>query len=606
MNIISLIKKGFKSLSNSLKRFPFAISFSTMTTLVIVYLINSGSHHLETTLMRLGMTLALGFPLSLFLKALCEKRDKNTIHEVGHIGKIAMNRISAFFSRVLAIIFLILYYFILLEKIDMVSVTRYIAVSLAFYLLFLIIPYFYKRENFELYIVKIFSRFFITSIYSAVLFAGLAITLYTIDSLLGVSVQSEFYPTTFIIIIGVFAPIYLLAGIPGIYDSFDVKEDYPRVFEILILYIVMPLITVYTSILYIYFIKILISRQWPEGLVGHLVLWYASISIIVLFLISPLKQKSRWVIIFTTWLPRTIIPLLLMMFTAVWIRINAYGVTENRYFVITLGLWIFGIMLYYVITKKQRNILILLSLAVVALLSVFGPWSSYSVSVYSQNNRFASIVNKYNMTENNELIKTQKTISQEDEKEIKAILRYFHNNHNLSDLKYLPDDFNLTDTDKHFGFPYFPYDINNEYFSHNLFGSYYTKEEYYGIDVRGFDYLYYFVSNSSEIQNYFNNNITIKLDSSNNEILIEKNDDVIYQKSLLPLILELHNKIVENDNNNGTYSKVIDPADYALIEENDKLKIKIVFQFIAGMKNKSVPEETKVNVLNFYLLLKLK
>ena len=84
-------------------------------------------------------------------------------------------------------------------------------------------------------------------------------------------------------------PIFL-AGIPTKNEKLSL-EDYSRLLKVLVLYIVMPLITVYTIILYIYFGKIIITRVWPEGLVSHLVLWYSVISAAVLFFITPLRMK---------------------------------------------------------------------------------------------------------------------------------------------------------------------------------------------------------------------------------------------------------------------------------------------------------------------------
>ena len=69
-----------------------------------------------------------------------------------------------------------------------------------------------------------------------------------------------------------------------------------------------------------------------------------------------------------------------MMFISMGIRINAYGVTENRYFVIVGGLWVTGSMFYFAVKKNTANIRIVLAAGLVALLAVFGPWSAYTLS----------------------------------------------------------------------------------------------------------------------------------------------------------------------------------------------------------------------------------
>ena len=64
-----------------------------------------------------------------------------------------------------------------------------------------------------------------------------------------------------------------------------------------------------------------------------------------------------------------------MMFVAMGIRVSAYGITENRYFVLAAGLWVTGSMLYLIFAKRPRNVFLPASLALVVVLSVYGPWS---------------------------------------------------------------------------------------------------------------------------------------------------------------------------------------------------------------------------------------
>ncbi len=223
---------------------------------------------------------------------------------------------------------------------------------------------------------------------------------------------------------------------------------------VLVLYIIMPLISVYTIILYIYFGKIIITRQWPEGLVSHLVLWYSAISAAVLFFITPLLNEKAWPRRYMKYFPKAILPLIVMMFISIGIRINAYGVTENRYFVVALGIWVFLVMIYFSTTKKLRNIVLPISLAVITIISVFGPFSSYSVSKYSQNKRLNKIFVKNNMIKDNKVIKASAKVTDEDARQITSILNYFERNHSLRDIKELPEDFKTADMEKVLGVKY--------------------------------------------------------------------------------------------------------------------------------------------------------
>ncbi|MGI6486515.1 MAG: DUF4153 domain-containing protein [Tepidanaerobacteraceae bacterium] len=158
---------------------------------------------------------------------------------------------------------LTLYFLFYLHDLKTATMIRYIAFSIAFYLTFSFIPYFYKRENYELYVITLLSRFFVTYIYSMVLYAGLAAILFTIDRLFSIKVSHKFYLDCLIIVGGIFAPAFFLADIPQIGE--DMKpENYSKVLKVLILYIVMPILVIYTIILYAFFAKILITLEWPS------------------------------------------------------------------------------------------------------------------------------------------------------------------------------------------------------------------------------------------------------------------------------------------------------------------------------------------------------
>ena len=587
MNIDHILKKGINGLKINLKNYQYALFFSTTTTIIMIFLISMEDYYNPETLQVLGhiaMTTALGFPLFLIIKKFLER-----IKNIKTITKITI--------RISAVILLFVYYFFLLKEINMVTITRYIAVSLSLYLLFLVITYFHKEGKFELYLVKVFSRLLVTFIYSFILMVGSLAIIFTIKELLQVPIAETIYVSTVLIIGGIFAPVFLLAKIPSSKENIKLTE-YPNVLKILLLYIVMPLITVYTIILYIYFIKIIMIQQMPENIVTHLVIWYSSLSIILIFFISPLKSKSKWVKSFSYWLPISLIPLLLMMFLAIGIRINTYGVTESRYFVVVLGLWITGISFYYILTKRKNNIILPLTLAIVILLSVFGPWSSYSVSINSQNNRLENLVKKYEMVENNKIVKPEKTIKKEDQEEIRAILKYFKNNHQLENIRYLPDNFQAKDAEQLFGFPYYK-NINSDLKQNFSYG---TNKFIKTFSIKNYDYLFQ-ISNQN---NYIKNtdlNLKVELKDLNNEIIIVNNDTIIYQYDLKPILVNLYQKNKENLNGNNNQQ------DFIFIDQTNVLKVKYIinsFDIISNNKNSEDIEDIIIRDLDLYLLIKFK
>ena len=578
----SAILKGIKS---SINRFPQTIGISTACVIILIYISEitpeTSGDYIET-LIKITMVLALGIPLSLCINLFFERLENY---------KQVYLYASYFGGTVLLILY---YYFFLGYKgmIGMVPLTRYIAFSLILYLIFLSISYIPNRKDFELFVVRVFTRFFTTVLYSLVLFLGLAAILFTIDKLLGINIKSELYYYTFLIVAGIFAPSFFLAGISTKNEVLDLF-DYSRLLKVLVLYIIMPLISVYTIILYIYFGKIIITRQWPEGLVSHLVLWYSALSAVVLFFITPLLHEKAWPRRYMTYFPKVILPLIIMMFISIGIRINAYGVTENRYFVVALGIWVFLVMIYFASANKLRNIIIPLALVVITIITVFGPFNSYSLSKYSQNKRLNRIFISNNMIKDRSVIKASAVVSGEDSRDITSILNYFDRNHSLKDVKGLPQDFKLSVMEKVLGVKYSEenYQNNDGYFFFNSTGAIDP------IDIKGYDYL--FVSRYGQpIQNSAPFNINFDYESG--ELKITQDGKDIYKRDLMDFANKLMDKYGINQKEQNISSQ-----EMSFEDENNEVKIKIQFSNISGNKNTSSGKIESKN-FNFYVVVQLK
>ncbi|HHY41028.1 MAG TPA: DUF4153 domain-containing protein [Syntrophaceticus sp.] len=582
MKLLNHIKNIITLFYRSMKRFPITLLFSTAVAVMLITISELqpiNNRGLQETLSRLTMIFALGIPISLCLKLLWERKENRTVLE------------SAGFVMIGGLI-LVLYYFFLLNELSLVSITRYIGVNLAFYLGFLFIPYLPSKDHFEMYIIKLGTGFIITVVYTAVLYMGLAAILFTLDALLGVPVPEKLYLYTGIILGCVFAPAYFLAGIPLKDHSLE-DENYLTVLKVLLLYIVIPLLTAYTAILYIYFIKIIVSWEWPSGLVSHLVLWYALIVTAVLFLITPLRNENKLAIIFSKWMPISILPILIMMFFSMGIRINAYGVTENRYFVVVLGIWIFSIMVYYLLMNKPLNIVLPVSLAIFALISVLGPLSSYSISTLSQNNRFEAILLKNNMLVDGKIQAAPVDISKEDRIAISGILAYFNTKHSLRDVRYLPEGFEMNDMEEVFGFPYEEPDLSSPedffYFTRN-------ETETGVIDIKEYGYMF-----DADILYYdttADHALKADFDEESGILRISQQGALLYEKDLNSFVKDLFEK-------HGGQKDILPTEEMTLIDENEKVKVKICFKNIHGSRD-DVTGNIILNGFGGYLFVKIK
>lgn len=571
----------------SIKRFPEAILMAAAAVSVAIFLVHMKPYYdreTEEMLLRTVMVLALGAPVFLSIKVFFERVPalKKGIRSAIYIAASAG---------------LVLYYLFLLKDLEMVSVTRYIAVSIAFYFTFASIPYYYRKENYELYVIKLLTSFFTTYLYSLVLFAGLSALIFTVKALFAVNISEKIYFDILLVVAGVFAPAFFLADIPEHGQELRV-EDYPKALKVLLLYIVLPLLLAYSAILYAYFARIIITREWPKGIVSNLVLWYSILSTLIIFLIYPLRVNNRWSKAFTSFFPVLILPLLVMMFISMGKRVIAYGVTESRYFVILVGLWVTGAMLYFIFAKKPRNVVLAASIAVISLLSVIGPWSCYSISKYSQNLRFESILDRNGMIQNGTIVRPTRDLSAQDKREISAIISYFNRYHSLKEIKYLPEGFRVDRMENVFGFkPYEYSDINKmEYFSYN------TYETGTVMDIEGFDYFidfYAYRHDNLKLEGPDGSKgaISLNYDSQGRRFKIFSEGKEIYSGNLEDAAVKIHKERKEKQGG-GTEQPVF-------ADENDRVKVIYVFKHIHGWEDKA-SGVIQINSAECYLFIKLK
>lgn len=569
---VLLFKLGISKLAASLKRFPEALFFCVVTTTFLIYMNHLPySYEHMLLLQRITMVLALGVPLFLCVKVFFERRP-------------SLNK-GIIYVASLAV--LILYYFTMFKDLEMVSVSTYTAFSIALYLAFTFIPYFLKKQNYELYVINLLSRFFTTYLYSVVLYLGLAAILFTIGALFTVKIPQRLYLDIFLAVAGVFAPAFFLGDIPQSGEEQQV-ENYSKFLRILLLYIIMPLLVAYSTILYAFFIKIIVTRQWPSNIVSHLVLWYSMISTLVVFLIYPLRDRNSWVNIFISIFPKAILPLLAMMFVSMGIRIKALGITENRYLVLVAGLWVTGCMLYLVIKKNARNIVMVISLAVITIMTVGGPWSSFSVSRYSQNLRFEALLKKHDMIKEGKVSTTPAALTEAEKAEITDILHYFDRKHELKHLKCLPEGFEMHQMADVFGFEAtFGYG-REKYFNH------YAMQDADMVDISEYDF-FIFSESLEHLRKSAEGEIKVYYMLSTGEIKILRGDEILYQNNVRDIAAKIHQKYPDDEE--------LTREQMSFIDENENFKVLYMIDNFGGAEDPSTGS-SRVDWIRFNLFIK--
>ena len=113
------------------------------------------------------------------------------------------------------------------------------------------------------------------------------------------------------------------------------EENRNRLFEVLLNYVLSPALLIYTVILYLYFIKVAILWSLPKGAVAYIVVSFVSATFILkgcqVFLS---KRYYDW---FYKYASFAVLPALVMYWVGVYYRINQYGFTEPRVYLVVVG-----------------------------------------------------------------------------------------------------------------------------------------------------------------------------------------------------------------------------------------------------------------------------
>ncbi len=301
--------------------------------------------------------------------------------------------------RIMVLVLCTILYLLLDPVLYEADVIRLVLLGFAFHLLVSFAP-FIDRGNvngFWVYNQRLFLQIITAGIFSFVLTIGLFIAVGSTNALFDLKLSGHEYGYIASLTMVGFMTIFFLSGVPRDFKALnEVPEEYPKWLKIFTQYVLIPLLSVYLLILLAYEGKILISWTLPKGYVSTLILGYAVAGILSLLLIYPIRNRegNGWMRIFSRFFYVMMIPLVALLLLAVCKRVSVYGITEARYILIMLALWLTIVTVYSLFSKRQNIKFIPVSLCILALLAVYGPQSAFVVSKYSQTKRLEKMLNR--------------------------------------------------------------------------------------------------------------------------------------------------------------------------------------------------------------------
>jgi hypothetical protein len=512
--IVEQLKKIINSLKMSLERFP-EIAFISIVIAVIGIALNHESTFNQDTVETLGkaiLTLIIILPLASYGKLIYEKKT----HFKWRI-----------ISDVIAVAIGLLFYFSIPDTFNEQFAIQSVSLFLSFTFGLTLVQH-YKKENYSIYVLDLVSSFFITILFSLVLYLGIISMIFTIEQLFELSIDNKLYLDVFILIASLFSVTYFFARLPKADDEMEIFM-YPNVLKGLINYIIIPLIIVYTGILYLYFGRIVMLQTFPINLLSHLVMWYALISVIVLFFINRIKDQNKILDHFYSYFPIAILVPLIMLFLAIGKRIADYSVTPLRYYVLIIGIWATFSVLYIKFSKKFKSNFIVIAAIFFMLISLYGPQSAFTLSRNLQEDRFIKVLESNEMIENNQII-SKPDLADDAKEEINDFIRYFSNYHDFEEIEILPDDFNLNDMETVFGFEHYYYAPSMEVINYNY------MDRNIVINVSDYDYFAQVDLNLENSKEYILEDFSINYVSDKNSLTFNKEGKELAEINIVDMI----------------------------------------------------------------------
>jgi MFS family permease len=588
MKAFKKLKDRLKGLTDAIARFPLTTVFLLAAAIINAYDIST-----EKTISKYLLTFVVGAFLSAVAQVAYERY---------------FNKFSTRIVLMGVVILLTAGYYLIIMQAPSLSLEIEIRTAVALFgllIAFMWVPVIKSKISFNSSFMISFKSLFNSLFFSGVIFAGISIILTAINQLI-FTIDHTAYPHTVNIVFIIFAPMYFLSLIPifpGVKnnsknqekmdlqkESIDESAHCPKFLEVLISYILIPLIAVFTLILVIYIIKNIGGEFWTDNLLEPMLVSYAITVILVYILASEIENK--FTAFFRKVFPKVLVPIVLFQITSSILSLADTGVTHTRYYVILFGLFaaVSGVLLSFLPVRKNGVIAALL--IVFATISIVPPVDAFTVSRSSQTNTLKHVLEQNNMLEKNKILPNE-SISNKDKQTITNAINYLSRMEYTKKIAWLPDDFNAyEDFSDTFGFKEYQ-DPDN--FNRSV---YLSIEQSAPINITGYDIfvqtdIYMSDQNRDEkifdtekegkeytlLRDFKEDQIVLKLMGENDEELIRFKTQEIYDKFY----------------NYNSIKGLISVDEATLTKENDRAKMTIVVQNVGIEK----PSEQNNNALLF-------
>lgn len=406
---MSFITQLSQKAISSFQRFPIVLLWVVMGSLYLIGIY--GTDNFELIQQNEGLTLVfiLGVSWLIGSQFLSEALNHNTLNR--YVFKLFIVLSLGLFSYYIG------------TEVSNTDYGRWGLLLLAGHVFVVFAPFVkvWHKHKFWNYLKSILLALVRSSLYALVLYIGLALAISALELLFDIDFNSYIYLQTFIFCLGIVNTFVYLSDFPEL-NKIDSQVNFNKASEVLILYILMPLSLLYILIVYCYAFKILIDWELPRGWVTYLISALSLLAFVIHIAIEPVRKthKAKLIQKFFPYYFYSILPLIPLLFIALYKRITDYNFTELRYLGLVLAIWIVGMLGYMLISHKKALTIYAKSMFLLILLSTFGPLSAFKISINAQFSELKELMQGVEE-------KPDHTFTTNEFERFKSIIRYIAN-----------------------------------------------------------------------------------------------------------------------------------------------------------------------------------
>ncbi len=348
--ILEVADRWSHKILKALQRFPLASLSSFIVTFLLI-IISEGDRFSQSYFMLISYKLAFVASLGIFLFPALHLLTKRVWFKLIGVG------------------LLVFYYYLLpINILDATIITRHILLIFALIFMFFWAPFMdvsISNKNIWEWIQNILLILLAMILLSFAFYVIFFITMYALNQLFGISLESVRYVQVAIAIVGLFSVNYFLAHLPK-YIMLVQTNRYKNIGIVFTKYILTPSFLIYFFILFAYIVKIIIEKIWISTNIDALALGYTAIAIATYMYWTPLWNEPNRK--FRAFLWGTLFLLSLFLANQIWFQVR--DLEAELYTLISLfTLWLFLVSSYFLFFEKASYKWLLFSISLFIVLS---------------------------------------------------------------------------------------------------------------------------------------------------------------------------------------------------------------------------------------------